>query len=363
MEKKRPSSSIRAKLGAAVKRTSATGVKRQKTRDAAKVAEALDALDDLDVTLAGAPYSYPHAVSAYSYEGSPHIDYSNMEMVIAEPPAPAPALAPTPAPAPAPALAPAPARYYRAPAEPCARQSTEARVRFVSVPALNFSAPGALGVRALQRNMDKLADYLNGLSGKKLALAAHFDESRAHSSRSLDFLHYVRRLSRYDASEKNLKRFIDMSNEYYFKLIEHAHALVEILVNVSYSRKSTRAARRLTSFVNMCAAHALGPMLARLEGGARTSTPPGVGRDEDEEDDEPAISYAKRLNRSLYFLLNKKLLQLGEFVFYKYTQDNDRPSNGARDNDRGASGAPTTRTLKIFDVDVEVVQIAINLYY
>lgn len=355
MEKKRPSSSIRAKLGAAVKRTSATGVKRQKTRDAAKVAEALDALDDLDVALAGAPYSYPHAVSAYSYEGSPHIDYSNMEMVIAEPPAPAPALAP--------ALAPAPARYYRAPAEPCARQSTEARVRFVSVPALNFSAPGALGVRALQRNMDKLADYLNGLSGKKLALAAHFDESRAHSSRSLDFLHYVRRLSRYDASEKNLKRFIDMSNEYYFKLIEHAHALVEILVNVSYSRKSTRAARRLTSFVNLCAAHALGPMLARLEGGARASAAPGAVRDEDEEDDEPAISYAKRLNRSLYFLLNKKLLQLGEFVFYKYTQDNDRPSNGARDNDRGASGAPTTRALKIFDVDVEVVQIAINLYY
>nr|AQQ80076.1 hypothetical protein [Lymantria dispar multiple nucleopolyhedrovirus] len=353
MEKKRPSSSIRAKLGAAVKRTSATGVKRQKTRDAAKVAEALDALDDLDVTLAGAPYSYPHAVSAYSYEGSPHIDYSNMEMVIAEPPAPAPA--------PALAPAPAPARYYRAPAEPCARQSTEARVRFVSVPALNFSAPGALGVRALQRNMDKLGDYLNGLSGKKLALAEHFDESRAHSSRSLDFLHYVRRLSRYDASEKNLKRFIDMSNEYYFKLIEHAHALVEILVNVSYSRKSTRAARRLTSFVNMCAAHALGPMLARLEGGARASAAPGVGRDEDEEDDEPAISYAKRLNRSLYFLLNKKLLQLNEFVFYKYTHDNDR--GAARDNDRGASGAPTTRTLKIFDVDVEVVQIDINLYY
>nr|AWJ76670.1 ORF55 [Lymantria dispar multiple nucleopolyhedrovirus] len=211
--------------------------------------------------------------------------------------------------------------------------------------------------------MDKLGDYLNGLSGKKLALAAHFDESRAHSSRSLDFLHYVRRLSRYDASEKNLKRFIDMSNEYYFKLIEHAHALVEILVNVSYSRKSTRAARRLTSFVNMCAAHALGPMLARLEGGTRASAVAGAVRDEDEEDDEPAISYAKRLNRSLYFLLNKKLLQLGEFVFYKYTQDNDRPSNGARDNDRGASGAPTTRALKIFDVDVEVVQIAINLYY
>nr|QPD01848.1 hypothetical protein [Lymantria dispar multiple nucleopolyhedrovirus]QPD02022.1 hypothetical protein [Lymantria dispar multiple nucleopolyhedrovirus] len=362
MEKKRPSSSIRAKLGAAVKRTSAHGVKKQKTRDAAKVAEALDALDDLDVSLAAsAAYSYPHDVSAYSsaysYAGSPHIDYSNMEMAIAEP-EPDPRAPPPPAPAPA----PAPARYHRAPAEPCARQSTDARVRFVAVPALNFSAPGAFGVRALQRNMDKLGDYLNGLSGKKLALAAHFDESRAHSSRSLDFLHYVRRLLRYDASEKNLKLFIDMSNEYYFKLIEHAHALVEILVNVSYSRKSTRAARRLTSFVNLCAAHALGPMLARLEGGARASAVAGAGeRDEDEEDDEPTISYAKRLNRSLYFLLNKKLLQLNEFVFYKYTHDNDR--GAARDDDRGASRASTTRTLKIFDVDVEVVQIDINLHY
>ncbi|ADD73762.1 ORF53 [Lymantria xylina nucleopolyhedrovirus] len=349
MDKKRPSSSIlRSKVGSGenVKRTNASSAKKQKTRSSPDKTTGVtpiemsdDAiLDDLDVGLAGdgASYAYPHDVSAYSYRASPHIDYSNMDALMPQAPPP-----PTPTPSPAPQSA----RYHYAPTNAARR-----RTRFVSAPALNFSAPSSFGVRALQQNMDKLSVYLNDLSGKSLALADYFDESRAQSNRSIDFLQYARRLSKYDVSEKNFKLFIDMCNEYYYKLIEQTRALVEILVNVSYSRNSTRVAPRLVAFINMCAAYMTRPMLARLEGEARAGAL--TGRDEHEDEDE-LMNYAKRLNRTLYFLLNKNLLELDQFVFYKYT----------RDNDRGASGAAATPSRKIFNVDVEVAQVDINLYY
>ncbi|UOQ18830.1 hypothetical protein [Olene mendosa nucleopolyhedrovirus] len=356
MEKKRPSSSIlRSKMGGGggegVKRTNASSAKKQKTRSSTdKTTSAAPAgisddsiLDDLDVGLAGdgASYAYPHDVSAYSYLKSPHIDYSNMDALMPQAPPP-----PTPTPSPA----PSPARYHYAPTK--ARISARGRAQFVSAPALNFSAPRSFSVRALQHNINKLGAYLNNLSGKSLALADYFDESRAQSNRSIDFLQYARRLSKYDVSEKNFKLFIDMCNEYYYKLIEHTRALVEILVNVSYSRNSTRVAPRLVAFINMCVAYMTRPMLARLEGEARPSA--FTGRDEDEDEDEDELmNYAKHLNRTLYSLLNKNLLELDQFVFYKYT----------RDNDRGASGAKTTPSRKIFNVDVEVAQVDINLYY
>nr|ANS70937.1 hypothetical protein [Lymantria dispar multiple nucleopolyhedrovirus] len=224
-------------------------------------------------------------------------------------------------------------------------------VRYVRGPLLS---PSSASVNGIQLNINKLKQYLNLLTGRSnVTLKEYARASRSYSDTSLDYMVYVHKL----AFEKNVnndhvKLFANMLYAYYYELIENTRVFAEILVNVMYSRKRTSISRVVVSFVNMMVDYMVRLLFDRLGAAAgadaATATTATI--------DNNLVAQFKRLNRKLYHLLNAHLIDCQQGEFYKFTSDNDISTAAPTAN-------ITNQNPKIAEVNIEVVQMNVKLYY